>query len=225
MDRVKHLRKNKMKKMGRPTLTPKQFEEGLIQRHGLSFIEDIRSLEKRPFATLRTIAEKYHITRQYVSYVIKRINQKSQQSIRKKHTEDRKRTQKMCACDPRAAIDFNEPRSTTQISRYVKDIILNKCVQNGHEINKVQLSGNIMINNKKVIIRGATKTRLVNPYRYFCFRIPQEEFDIFICHIVPTNQTFLFKREEIGKEYVNIDTAQSCQKRLEKHLEKWDLLQ
>lgn len=212
---------------GRPLLTPQQFEQRLTKRYGSTFVEEIKLLEKYPYMTLESIAKKYNITRQYVSCVVKKMNQKPKRTIRK---ENREEVRNMCSCDPRATINFQEPTSPSQVSRYVKDIVLNKCEQNGYEINKIQLTGIMTINNKRVAIRGATKSQLVGLYQYFRFTIPQEAFDIFICHVVPNKQTFIFKREDVGNKQLHLSDTNSnnpifCQKRPKKHLEKWSLLQ
>jgi hypothetical protein len=219
----------------RPKRTLQAQVERYRAKYGDEFIQDVLKLAQEPFPSLRSVANKYGITRQAVHLLFPRITGLSYtSSIAARKTMWQEGRMKEVENHPLQKLAWGEicgrsPHSPPYKAWTAQLQLERVCKARGWEFAH-ESNHRVVINGKRALVRmsvSKSKTSPTNVVEYYRCDVPADLRDFLICRVEPRNEWWIFPPQDLkGRSSLYIPdqpkyVRSSYLNKIRKYLEAW----
>ena len=164
----------------RSTQSRGEWAKSMSRRHGLSFLEDIKSLHKNPYITLSFIADKYGLSPEYIRQCYIRFYNKPY-AIAVEKKRKLKNSDMSCGRDPRNKVVNYKKGTYVYDGAVVEKFFLEKCINLGFDVKApCTISTDLIVNGKCVEVKSSKKPFLPsksNKTSYYRYKLTNGELN------------------------------------------------
>lgn len=213
------------------TYYPIEHDEFLInitKKYGRGMITDIKSLKTEPYVSEEKIAKKYGITKQHVSYLLRKMYPgTNRMKIRsEKIREAYEESSRMgCPFDPSIRME------TTKGAPYVNSVARKKfqeeCARRGIKFVPVSQYVYLVQDRLEVAVKGAlSKIKVAQGYHKFTVS-GKHHYDVMACYTLTKGEWWFFPNEGKNSHYIPTKLKKESKiyiKMKQNHRNRWDLI-